>query len=792
MASKSKKPNARSTLDAAGKNRLSNIRSGPSGKKNGNRYTKEDKAWFIEQVRLGNNAFMVGSVLGASRATVRRWMRDIGESFSVAAPDEDLTTQEISQRLSGRSLVSTKSGEVIYGDPIRNPEYLANEAAQKAWREFGYFRRRYFNRRHIPWQIEMVQILMAWWESGQKVKGTESSTVVKGIVNTPPGGGKTTTISHDFPAWIIARDRDVRIALGSRTTPQAEKYSRRLRNTLERNPLLNVEFGRFKPLVPDKWAVGEYIVDGVLGKPPSIEYKLALAGFDPDDKKVRRRLKDPDDEIHQTLEALGEVFLTGEKEPTVMALSQEMGFLGGRFDLNLWDDLCDKKNSKTPEQREELVEWWFAEAESRCEPGGIVGLIGTRFGKYDLFRHCRELEYSADDEVEAEVIKASHGGMSEEELAEIREDIERELVDTYGKNISELATPHQDGMTTTRRVYHYYRFQAHDETKCKHPNSLKNSDHIDCVLDPKRFSFRHLNSVRASNQRKFLLTYQQEDESGEDGLVKPIWLTGGKGGDGIEYPGCYNYNRRMLEIPEYLKKSDCYSIATVDPSSQNWWAIQWWIYDYKSDTDYLIDILRARLTSGGFLDWNIRSDKFDGVMHRWQKRSMDMGWPIAPWIVEANATQRYLYQHVWVKEWTKLHRTLILPHETYRNKADEEFGIETLGPRYMHGLVDLPYHQGDLKTRVKVDELKAELVDWPDYPTDDMVSSNWFLHFNRYRLPKSLLVSERSGSKEKSKRHPYENDMPEYLRNEDERRPRREMTTTSVGHRNAQYRRRSA
>ncbi|MBM3302325.1 MAG: hypothetical protein FJY85_20530, partial [Deltaproteobacteria bacterium] len=396
--------------------------------------------------------------------------------------------------------------------------------------------------------------------------------------NTPPGGGKTTTITHDFPAWLICRNRDIRIALGARTSPQSEKYVRRLRNTLERNTLLNMEFGRSTVRSTELWRRNEFIVDGVTGHAATLPYKLSLAGFDPDDPRVMEKVRDPEDHIHEILESLDAVFMIGEKEPTVSALSQEMGFLGGRYDLNIWDDLCDKNNSRTPEQREALVEWWFAEAESRCEPGGLVALVGTRFGKYDLYHHCKELTYQTEEDVDEALLSAASGTMSMEQIQEIREDLERELVDA-GKPYGELLTPGETTLRRSRPIYFYHRFPAHDDKKCPNPASLRNRDHVHCILDPQRFNYQYLLKQRSANARKYELTYQQLDEQTEENLVQTIWLTGGQDRDGFICPGCYDYSRRLIQIPGHLDPRKCVSVATVDPSAQNWWSIQWWLWD---------------------------------------------------------------------------------------------------------------------------------------------------------------------------------------------------------------------
>jgi hypothetical protein len=718
------------------------------------RYSRQAKQWFYEEVKKGYNPYRLGEMIGASRPTVRKWMKQLNQAYGDASPI--ITAKRV-------AIESTPDGE--FPDPRTSHDQLVHPQAKQAWVEFGYWRNLYLARRHIPWQIEMVQILMSWWEAGQLVKGTSESEVIKGIVNTPPGGGKSTTITHDFPGWLITRDRNIRIALGARTSPQSIKYVRRLRATLEKNILLNIHYGRYKPLEPEEWRANAFIVDGVTGHEATMDYKLALAGFDPQHPETKHRLEDPDDDIHTIIDQIETAYLTGEKESTVAALSQDMGFLGGRFDVNLWDDLADKNNSRTPDQRDALInDFWFPEAESRCEPGGLVGLIGTRFGKFDIYHHCKNLTYQADNDVDEKIVDAVTSSFTEEEMIQVREDLEKELVDKYGQDYSTLATPDVDGMRMTRKVYRYYKFPAHDEAKCQNPSSLKNADHIECVLDPKRFSYQHLRKVQAADARKFELTYQQNDESTAENLVQKVWLTGGTDEQNVHYTGCYNYDRQLWQIPEDLKKEDCFSIATVDPSAQNWWSIQWWLYDTVHDMDYLIALQRARLTSGGFLDYEIQKRRYSGVAQDWVSRAAGMGWPISLWIIEQAAAQRYIFQHKWVYEWMKEHHTTIKGHETNRNKADPELGVEaSLPARYRLGKVDLPYNQDHLPTRVTINEFAKELTEYPDSQTDDMVMGNWFFDFNRLILPDSMRVSRATTPV----RHIYADSLPEYMVNQD-------------------------
>lgn len=780
----------------------------PSG-----RLTEEARTWFYGEVRLrGRNPFKAGEQLGISRSAVRTLLKPISKQWS---DGDNLSPKEIAERMYRSSAGAHAKGSdesnlpdvpilAEIPDPITEYDDL-NDTAKQAYNELGYWRKRYLGRRHIQWQIEMCLTIMNWMKEAR-----ENSERVRGVLNTPPGGGKTTTVTHDFPGWVISRDRNIRIGLGSRTTPQATAYSRRLRNTLERNTLLQVDFGRFKPEQTEVWRQDEFIVDGVTGSEASIEFRLALAGFDYEHPDTRRRLEDPEDSIHEVLEAIESVFVAGEKESTVRALSHEMGFLGGRFDLNLWDDLVDNKNSKTPEQRNELAQWWEDYAVSRAEPGGIVALIGTRFGKYDLFRHCRDMMYTTDEDLEDILLDRITSTMSEDEVEAIREDLMREIYDNSagaGQSSPDFLTvenlePDEDGFVQPSRMHHkvyrYVKYPAHNEEKCTSPASLRAKDHIDCILDPVRFKWHDLLRARESNPSRFALTYQQEDESTEDNLIQEVWLTGGTDDEGIIYPGCYDYHRRLLQPPAhlsedvegYLPKLDCYSIATVDPSASNYWSIQWWIWHENSDTDYLMNILRARLTSDSFLSYSTKNREYHGVLEQWQTLSKEMDWPIGLWIIEENAAQRYLFQHTWVNEWMQMHRTHIKGHESDPRKADPEYGVQTLRPRYRQGRVNLPYDQDDIRTRAAINEFKKELTEWPDAETDDMVQGHWFLENNRYKIPKGFKVLTHRSQLQ----HPYQETMTDDFkqRASGERNPHTGTPSNrpNTGHRDARIRRR--
>ena len=76
--------------------------------------------------------------------------------------------------------------------------------AQRALEDFAYFRFRYFGRRSTPWQERAAYELLRIFEDG-----TQDRKYV--VMNEPPGSGKSTLFTHDIPAWLIVRDRTIRI-----------------------------------------------------------------------------------------------------------------------------------------------------------------------------------------------------------------------------------------------------------------------------------------------------------------------------------------------------------------------------------------------------------------------------------------------------------------------------------------------------------------------------------------------------------------------------------------------------
>ena len=254
------------------------------------------------------------------------------------------------QNINGRTAASQRPQRAMQ-NPVK-PEKLGDEA-KRALDDFGYFQRRYFGRIAVYWQRKAAEEIAGYLQSPKEELA---------LINCPPGVGKTTTFTHDIPAWLTCRDRSIRGALGHAVQNRAATYTARLRRTLERvtppmpeekeveqglavyaEASLAQDFGRFKPVQQELWTASEFIV-------------MQMGGF-----------------------------TISEKEATWVAISREMEFLGGRWDFFIWDDLVTEKRLRTLDMIEADRRWWDNYAETRLEPGGLGVLMGQRIGAEDLY-----------------------------------------------------------------------------------------------------------------------------------------------------------------------------------------------------------------------------------------------------------------------------------------------------------------------------------------------------------------------------------------------------------------------
>lgn len=544
------------------------------------------------------------------QADIRRWQRRIerGDSMGQIARDEGWNKGTISKHLKGKLdadwYLKTPAEREI--PPPKRYEELS-EDAKRALEDFRYFRNKYFNRATPHFQQYVCDLI------------TELKPEEPLIALWPPGHGKTTTISHDYPMWRMLRARasGQRFAclLLSKSGNMARGFVRRLKQTMEHNKDLQMDFGWFKPEHPDTWTRDQ----------------LAVDGFDP--------------------EAQG-------KEPTFIAAGAGSHIYGWRVDLIICDDLVDSENAANVERQEDLERWFHEEVESRLERGGSLAVCGTRFSMHELYGRLMSLR-------------------DEEE----------------------------------QQMYRVVTFPAHDSNRC--PG--QNDEHVEwpdgCLLWPEQKSYKWLMRERTKmGSARFDFVYNQVESSDDANLLRSEWVEASK-----------DTERSLWQIPRGTKL-----MATLDPSPTNWACAQIWAYDPDNDKRYLVAIHRARMTVSDMIS----------LMEEWTTHVRKRGYHMS-WVFEQNAAQRWLFQSLDYKLLVQRTGIQIMQHNTHRNKADPDYGVQSLAPLYEYRKVSIPWQDPDSRKACEffISELKA----YPNGTTDDGVMAQWFFEWNIRRVKNDMV-----------------------------------------------------
>ena len=615
--------------------------------------TIDEATWFKYQELRDGGLSMYGAAkkIGISYRAASDFEKGIGSAVGKAAK---------------KAFDQAKSPSVV-------PYDLLSDEAREAYDDIEVFAKRYFGLILMPWQIEATNRIMELQASPQEEYV---------VINAPPGSGKSTFFTRILPAWATVRDRTIRGMIGSHTHRLGEWYTRRLKGELERTSPVKAEakdlkmglavdaetclvddFGRFKPDVKEVWRGDQFTV--------------AQEGDIP----------------------------VSEKEPTWTCFGVDSGFLGGRFDLIIWDDLYDPRKMRTSEARDDLKRWWDEVAETRLEPGGLLVLQGQRMAGDDIYRYALDKEAIFDEEDDFE------------------EDVPEELK--------------LDG-----KRYHHLVYKAHYEDKCEKQHKLNSAPYPEgCLLYPRRLNWKKLTHVKSQTPDRYAILYQQDDADPASVLVDPLWISGGTGEDGVLHQGCWDNDRDLWELPKNLP-GEVIIVATADPSPSKFWALQVWAYVPESGFRYLLESYRQKMDAPTFLDWNHEEGVFTGIAEEWWHRSVDMGHPINYWIVEANAAQKFILQYDHFRRWSAQRGVNLIPHYTHsRNKGDPDYGVQMLAPLYKHGRVRLP---GKQRTEARphalllVNEVTKWSADGHGSATDDCVMAQWFLEHNlpNISLPK--------------------------------------------------------
>jgi len=158
----------------------------------------------------------------------------------------------------------------------------------------------------------------------------------------PRNSAKTTCCAKRAPLWLLGRDRDVKILILSRTGAKARSNMRFIRVNIESNERVKRVFPGLRPSAP--W---------------------------------------------------GEEMLTVENsrmdgEASVIATGLGGTITGFRADILIVDDLVDKTNVATENQRSKVIEFWNEMVFPTLNPNGRIFIICTRWHNKDFYSRLME------------------------------------------------------------------------------------------------------------------------------------------------------------------------------------------------------------------------------------------------------------------------------------------------------------------------------------------------------------------------------------------------------------------
>ncbi len=583
------------------------------------------KAQVLELTGKGMTRTNIAIATGVPENTIGRWLREAG----LTRTRDESASMRFTQLLApiAYDKLSPHARELL-DDPGAFRTELFGTKAQP--------------RRTVPWMVETM------WTFYQAYLSPEDEYIV---FNVFPGAGKSTLLTHDFVVWLIARERalgrEPTILLGHRAMQKSTWYVKRIRQTLTNNTRLIKLYGRFQPSSPlEAWSTTELEVEPLVREDRS------------------------------------------EKEPTVAAGAYDASLLSGRFKVCIWDDLIDKSNSLTPEQREKLAEWWEVEAETRMNPGGMIVLSNARYGPEDLSHTLREQK---DPE-------------------------------TWDEELSDH-----------RPLYKHIAYKAHYEDRCDGENHR--GDYPDgCLLDEAAANWTRIRRQQVKNEGRFRVVWQQEDTDPAGFLAERAMFEGGRLSDGSQAPGCFDRERLFGQIhPAYKEQQPLVSVISIDPSQANFWALEH-ILCYPGGTQVLHRGGRLRLKMNELL-YSDSPGSYSGILEEWWQAAVAEGVPFT-YLVYEKSVERGLFTMPYFLAWGGARSISIVPHSTQQNKVDPDQGVHMLGPLYRFGRFRLPY--GGYEERLFADQFRREACAYPEGSTSDLVMAHWFPN---YRL-NALIVAE--------------------------------------------------
>jgi len=457
------------------------------------------------------------------------------------------------------------------------------------------------------------------------------------LINTPPEHAKSTTITTNYVTYRICEDPNIRIIIVSQTQEMAKKFLRGIKDRLSS---------------------------------PNPNYRKLQIQFAPDGGFAANSASWTADSIYISSDLRD----SGEKDPTVQALSIGGHIYGSRADLIILDDCVTGKNAH---EYQKQMDWLQREVYNRLSyPGGVVLLVGTRLAPVDLYGEIVKDEYYGEE-------SSPWTYLSQPAVLEFDEDVSkwktlwpytnRPPVTKIGRS---LVAKTEDGL------YPMWTGEA-------------------------------LRKRRASmSPRNWALVYQQEQVV-EDAIFNQKAVLGSVDGGRSPGPmpaGTSGGRERGTE--------GCYIVGGFDPAVTGHSAAVVIAMDRRTGIRWVLDVWTSPT----------KPDEIFDKIKEWTIK-----YKINEWRIEKNAMNLMVTQNREIREFLATRGCLLREHFTGSNKWDSDFGVASMsvlfdGWEQKRQLIRLPN-----KTNEGIRALIEQLTTWePDPPgvkskrKTDCVMALWF------------------------------------------------------------------
>lgn len=491
-----------------------------------------------------------------------------------------------------------------------NEEILINELVCKAAKsKLSYFAEYILGYKVTDYQRE-------WYDLAQ------DDNIRKFLLLAPRGHAKSTVISINTPLWLMGNNPNIRIVIVSNTASQADSFLRSIKTVVERDEKYKAVFGNLMPRHPEKWTNSEIIIN--------------------------RNTK--------------------EKDPTISTVGTGGAILSKRADVIIADDILNKDNTRTEEQRKKVKEWFNDILMPVLDPvTGRIFVAGTAFNLEDLYHDIIKNDITFDVKFKYRAI--------------IREPDDKDIWDKYHDTLL---------LSGKEKANEFYK---NNEEKM-----LAGSK----VLWPERWSYKRLFDEKLSvGTRSFNLMYQNEAVSDETAVIREEWVE-----------KCKDENRSLIYSydPSVSDLGQIVIAQGVDLAISE-----------SERADYNVIMTVAKLRDNKYIILNREKGHWSPAEIR--KNIIGQAERFKPSIilVEDNAFQQSL-----VKD---MQAETVLPirgFTTTGEKFDEEIGINSLAVTLENGQWILPANPRDIKTAEFYRELKEEMLQFPSGHTGDTLMSLWF------------------------------------------------------------------